>query len=103
MTQPTLIRATETGGTATVRVRMTHVMESGARRNPAGQVLPAHYITQVEATHNGRPVLTCQFSGAVSANPFLAFKFKGAAKGDRVAIRWVDTQGVNRSDEATIA
>jgi len=103
MTQPTLIRARETGGIATVRVRMHHVMESGTRRNSAGVTHPAHYITQVEAMHNGRPVLSCQFSGAVSANPFLAFKFRGAAKGDKVTLRWIDTQGITRSDEATIA
>jgi sulfur-oxidizing protein SoxZ len=102
MSQPSIIRATETGGVATVRVRMSHVMESGTRRNPAGQILPAHYITQVEAIHNGRPVLTSRFSGAVSANPFMAFRFKGAAKGDKVVLRWVDTQGATRSDEATI-
>lgn len=102
MTQPTIIRASEAGGITTVRVRMTHVMESGNRRNSAGQLLPAHYITQVEALHKGRPVLSCQFSGAVSANPFMSFKFKGAAKGDKLALRWVDTQGVTRSDEATI-
>jgi sulfur-oxidizing protein SoxZ len=43
------------------------------------------------------------FSGSVSQNPFLSFKFKGAAKGDKVAIKWVDTKGESRTDEVAIA
>jgi sulfur-oxidizing protein SoxZ len=39
----------------------------------------------------------------VSQNPFLSFKFKGGAKGDKVAVKWVDTKGDSRTDEATIA
>lgn len=43
------------------------------------------------------------FSGSVSQNPFLSFKFKGGAKGDKVAVKWVDNMGETRTDEATIA
>jgi sulfur-oxidizing protein SoxZ len=39
----------------------------------------------------------------VSQNPFLAFKFKGAAKGDKVVVKWVDNKGESRTDEATIS
>ncbi|WP_185974870.1 thiosulfate oxidation carrier complex protein SoxZ, partial [Tepidimonas taiwanensis] len=42
-------------------------------------------------------------SGAVSQNPFLSFKFKGAAKGDKVVVKWTDNKGESRTDEATIA
>jgi sulfur-oxidizing protein SoxZ len=38
----------------------------------------------------------------VAKNPFLAFKFKGGAKGDKIQIAWVDNHGDKRSDEATI-
>lgn len=96
------IRASEAAGVTTVRVRMPHPMEPGTRRNAAGQLLPAHYITTVEATHNGRTVLLADWSGAVSMDPFLAFKFRGAAKGERVAIRWVDNRGQTQTGEAAI-
>jgi sulfur-oxidizing protein SoxZ len=39
----------------------------------------------------------------VSKNPFLSFKFKGAQKGDKVQITWIDNKGDKRTDEATVA
>jgi sulfur-oxidizing protein SoxZ len=103
MAGPMRIRAAEAGGTTTVRVLMSHAMETGQRRGGDGNPIPAHYITTVEATHNGKAVLKANWTGAVSQNPFLAFKFNGAAKGDKVVVKWVDNKGESRTDEATIS
>ncbi|MEW5886997.1 MAG: thiosulfate oxidation carrier complex protein SoxZ [Pseudomonadota bacterium] len=102
MSSPMRIRAVEEGGVTTVRVLMAHVMETGVRRGADGNPIPAHYINRVEATHNGRNVLSANWGPAVSQNPFLAFRFRGAAKGDRVAVRWTDNRGGTRTDEAAI-
>jgi len=103
MADPMRIRAAEAGGITTVRVLMSHPMESGIRKDAAGNTVPAHYITTVEATHNGKSVLKADWSGAVSQNPFLLFKFKGAAKGDKVVVKWTDNKGESRTDEAAVA
>jgi len=103
MAGPMRIRATEEGGVTTVRVLMAHPMETGVRRGPDGNPIPAHFITDVEATHNGRRVLSAVWGPAVSQNPFLSFKFRGATKGQRVAVRWTDNRGGTRTDEAAIA
>ncbi len=103
MSEPTRIRAVLNGDETTVRMRMSHVMEPGTRRDSSGALIPAHYIQEVQATHNGKVVLRSLFSGSVSENPFLVFKFKGAAKGDKLAVKWVDTHGATRTDETTIA
>ena len=103
MSDPMRIRAAEAGGVTTVRVLMSHIMEPGTRRDAAGNLVPAHFINLVEASHNGKSVLKADWSGAVSQNPFLAFKFKGAAKGDKVVVKWTDNKGGTRTDEATIA
>lgn len=103
MADPMRIRAALAGNETTVRVLMAHVMETGTRKNPAGETIPAHYIRDVEATHNGKTVLKAMFSGAVSQNPFLSFKFTGAAKGDKVTVKWVDNKNDTRTDEAVIA
>lgn len=103
MSDPMRIRAALAGDETTVRVLMSHPMEPGTRRDPAGALIPAHYIQDVEATHNGRSVLKALFSGAVSQNPFLSFKFKGGAKGDKVSVKWTDNRGASRTDEAAIA
>jgi sulfur-oxidizing protein SoxZ len=57
----------------------------------------------VTATYNGKTVLAAQWGPAVSKNPFLSFKFKGGAKGEKVTITWTDNRGDQRTDEATIA
>jgi sulfur-oxidizing protein SoxZ len=48
-------------------------------------------------------VLQAMWSGAVSQNPFLSFKFKGAAKGDKVVVKWTDNKGESRTDEAAVS
>lgn len=103
MADPMRIRANNKDGVTEVRVLMSHVMESGARKDASGATVPAHFIKDLEATHGGKPVLQAMFSGAVSQNPFLSFKFKGGAKGEKVTVKWVDNKGESRTDEATIA
>jgi len=103
MADPMRIRAAHNNGVTEVRVLMSHIMETGQRRDAAGAVIPAHFISDVEATHGGKTVLKAQWSTAVAQNPFLSFKFKGGAKGEKVAVKWVDNKGDTRTDEATIA
>jgi len=103
MAEPMKIRASLAGDGTEVRVLMSHEMETGQRKDAQGRLVPAWFIQSVTVTHAGRTVLAAQFGPAVAKNPFLAFRFKGGAKGDRVAISWVDSRGDQRSDEATIA
>jgi sulfur-oxidizing protein SoxZ len=97
------IRATEQPDGVEVRVLMSHEMETGQRKDAKGQVIPAWFIQHVDVTCAGRSVLTAQWGTAVSKNPFLAFKFKGGQKGDKIVITWVDNRGETRTDEATVA
>lgn len=103
MADPMRIRAANKDGVTEVRVLMSHPMETGARKDAAGVTVPAHFIKDLEATHVGKTVLRAQFSGSVSQNPFLSFKFKGGAKGEKVSVKWTDTKGDSRTDEASIA
>ena len=103
MADPMRIRAQLKGDVTEVRVLMAHVMETGQRKDSAGNVIPALHIQSVTATWNGKPVLSAQFGPAVSQNPVMNFSFKGGAKGDKVIVSWVDTKGDKRTDEALIA
>jgi sulfur-oxidizing protein SoxZ len=103
MSDPMRIRAALAGDETTVRVLMAHPMETGTRKDAAGATIPAHFIQDVVATVNGKTVLNAMFTGAVSQNPFLSFKVKGAAKGDKVVVKWTDNKGASRTDEAAIA
>ena len=103
MADPMRIRASANGDVVEVKVLMRHDMETGQRKDSAGKIIPAHFIQKLVAKWNDKVVLDAQFGPSVSKDPFLAFKFKGGAKGDKVAITWTDNKGDTRTDEGTIA
>ena len=103
MADPMRIRAQLKDGVTDVRVLMAHPMETGLRKDTSGKTVPAHYINDVKATSGGRTVLTAKWSQAISQNPFLQFRFKGAKAGDKVTVTWTDNSGDTRTDEAVIA
>ncbi len=102
MADPMRIRIALRDGVVNVRVLMSHEMETGQRKDGSGKLVPAHYIKNVAATHQGRTVLAAQWGPAVAKNPYLEFSFKGGQKGDRIVVAWEDNKGEKRSDEATI-
>jgi len=102
MADPMKIRATMKDGVADVRVLMAHEMETGQRKDASGKPIPAWYINEVTATLNGKPVLKAHWGPAVSKNPYLQFKVKGAKAGDKIAVTWTDNKGDKRTDEATV-
>jgi len=98
------IRARLVDGTAHVAVLIMHPMETGQRKDPAtGQAYPAHFIQSVTATVNDRQVLAAQWGPAISKNPLLGFRVRGAKAGDRLVIAWEDNRGEKDRAEATIA
>ena len=103
MADPMRIRAQVMGNAVDVRVLMAHEMETGQRRDAAGKTVPAWYISNVTATHNGKTVLTAQWGPAVSKNPFLSFRFNGGKPGEKIAVTWIDNKGEKRTDEAVIS
>ena len=103
MADPMKIRATMAGDKVEVRVLMSHEMETGQRKDSKGATIPAWFIQNVTAQHNGKTVLSAEWGPAVSKNPFLSFKFKGGAKGDKVQVTWVDNKGDKRTDEVVVS
>jgi sulfur-oxidizing protein SoxZ len=103
MADPMRIRAQAAGDKVTVRVLISHEMESGMRKAADGSLVPAHYIQTVTATHNGKTVMSAQWGPAVSKNPFVQFSFTGGKAGDKITVNWVDNKGDKRTDEATIS
>jgi sulfur-oxidizing protein SoxZ len=104
MAEPMKIRAQMQGDVADIKVLMNHPMETGQRKDSkTGQLIPAHFIQTVSATVNGKPVLNAQWSQAVSKNPFLGFKVKGAKAGDKVEVSWVDNKGDTNKIETSIS
>jgi sulfur-oxidizing protein SoxZ len=98
------IRAKIKGDETTVKCLMTHPMETGLRKDKkTGELIPAHFINEVVAESGGKTVMTSNWSGGVSKNPYLSFAFTGGAKGDEVKISWTDNQGGSDSGTAKIS
>ncbi len=102
MGKPMRIRARAESGVVEVKVLISHVMETGFRKDQEGELIPARFIQSLTVTHQGRTVLSAQWGTGVSANPFLSFKFQGGRAGETLTVAWVDNAGDTRSDEAVI-
>lgn len=96
------IRAQLKNGMTEVKVLMSHPMETGRRKNDAGDVEPAHFIQTVTATLNGKVVLEAQWGTGISKNPYLTFRLKSAKAGDKVAVEWLDNKGERDSIETEV-
>ena len=97
------IRAKLKGEMVEVKALMNHPMETGLRKDKkTGEKIPAHFIQEVVATSGDKTVMTALWSGGVSKNPYIAFKFAGGAKGDSVDITWTDNKGESESASAEI-
>jgi len=104
MAEPMKMRATVSGGVVDIKVLMNHPMESGQRKDAkTGQLIPAHFIDEVHATLNGKPVLDAQWGGGVSKNPYLGFKVKGGKAGDKVEISWKDNKGESNKVDGVVS
>lgn len=97
------VRAKLAGDVTTVKALVSHPMETGqVKDKKTGQLIPAHFIQEVVCEHNGKPVLTALWGVAISKNPYLSFRFKGAKVGDKLTLRWADNKGQSDSQETVI-
>ena len=98
------IRAKVDGDVNTVKALISHPMDTGlVKDKKTGNLIPAHFIQEVTCEHNGKNVLTALWGPAISKNPYLSFKFKGAKAGDSLKLSWVDNKGESDSTETKIS
>ena len=62
----------------------------------------ANFITHISASVNGKVVFDASTSQFLSKNPIFKFQFKGAAKGDKLEMTWVDKSGATKTDSEKI-
>ncbi len=97
------LRTTFKNGLTTVRAIIRHPMHTGFEFDPdMGKLIPAHYIKEVSVHHGEKLVLFCDWSRAVSRNPYLSFIFSGAKPDDILRISWKDTKDQSDTKEVTI-
>ena len=75
-----------------VKALVSHVMETGQRKDRDGKVIPRKILNKFTCTVNGKEVFAADFEPAVSANPYIQFKFKAQESGP-VVLTWIDDDG----------
>jgi sulfur-oxidizing protein SoxZ len=98
----TKLKAKMKGDKVNVKAIVSHPMETGRRKDKkTGEKIPAHYINEVVVTANGKTLLTADWTGTVSKNPYLSFNYAGKS-GDKVKISWKDNQGNSGEAEKAV-
>lgn len=80
------------GDLVEVKALVSHIMETGQRKSADGQVIPRKILNKFTCTVNGKEVFSADFEPAVSANPYIQFKFKATESGP-VVLTWFDDDG----------
>jgi sulfur-oxidizing protein SoxZ len=80
------------GDVIEIKTLVSHVMETGQRKDKDGKPIPRNIIHTFEAKFAGKPVFTAKLYSGVSANPYLAFHMKVPGPGE-MEFSWVDDAG----------
>ena len=67
-------------------------METGQRKDAAGKTIPRKILNKFTCTVNGKEVFAADFEPAISANPYIQFKFRAQESGP-VVLTWTDDDG----------
>jgi len=89
------------GDIVEVKALVSHIMETGQRKDAQGNVIPRKILNKFTCTVNGKQVFAADFEPAISANPYIQFKFKATESGP-VVLTWTDDDGSTIVGEETI-
>jgi sulfur-oxidizing protein SoxZ len=89
------------GDIVEVKALVSHIMESGQRKDAQGNTIPRKILNRFTCTVNGKQVFAADFEPAISANPYIQFKFKATESGP-VVLTWTDDDGSTIIGEETI-
>jgi sulfur-oxidizing protein SoxZ len=89
------------GETVDVKTLISHIMETGLRKDASGKLIPRMIINTFNCEFNGKFVFGCDLESAVSANPYFEFKFKPMESGT-LKFTWIDDDGLRIEATETI-
>jgi len=90
------------GDVIEIKTLISHVMETGFRRNSAGVPYPRNIITDFKCTYNGEEIFRLDLFPAIAANPFITFSTIATDSGT-IAFEWNGDNGFHETASATIS
>lgn len=85
------------GDVIEVRTLVTHVMETGNRKDRSGNTIPRDIVNTFVATYAGREVFRADLGPGISANPFIAFSLRVPGPGT-FEFTWIDDSGASLTE-----
>lgn len=90
------------GDVITIKTLISHPMESGQRKNKAGEIIPRSIINRFTADFNGQNVIDVTIEPAISTNPYFEFEAQVPEAGD-FTFTWYDDDGSVYNETKSIA
>ena len=83
--------------------KMSHKIRARTKDGTAEVKVPRQFIRELTCEHNGKAVLTAQWSWGIATNPYLSFRVRDASPGDRIRLFWIDDKGKTDQVDAVVA
>ena len=80
------------GDVIEIKTLISHVMETGQRKDAEGKAIPRSIINLFSVTFAGKEVFRAELQPGISANPYLSFFMKVPGPGE-LEFTWVDDGG----------
>ena len=94
-------RSAAAGEVITIKTLISHIMESGQRKDGDGNVIPRSIINTFSCDFNGQNVILVNLDAAISANPYFEFDVVVPEAGE-FTFTWNDDDGSVYTDTKAI-
>ena len=84
-----------------IKTLVSHLMESGQRKDAQGKPIPRKIINKFTCEFNGQPVFSASLEPAIAANPYMEFYAKVEESGT-FKFSWTDDDGTVTTAEEKI-
>ena len=103
MTKPRikLPASAKVGEVIEIKTLVSHVMETGQRKDADGKAIPRNIINAFSAKFAGAEVFSAELHPGISANPYLSFFMKVPGPGE-FEFTWVEDGGNTIVDKETL-
>lgn len=104
MKKPPRIKLPETintGEIVEIKTLATHIMETGNRKDAAGNVIPRDIIHTFTATFEGAEVFSATLGSGIAANPYIAFFMRVSGPGT-LTLAWLDDEGTTTVEKVSL-
>jgi sulfur-oxidizing protein SoxZ len=89
------------GDVIEIKTLISHVMETGQRKDRDGKIIPRDIINTFAVAYAGKEVFRATLQPGISANPYLAFFMRVPGPGE-FEFTWIDDAGKTVTEKVTL-